>query len=176
MDFDALRNATFPDLSMTSSLDSPIPMPEDFPAVSPSPLSLSGGGTPHTPASGPGDSSSGARPGDSQAREQAFRTEFNLIYACSPLNANLGDGLGARGPATDRRPSQSEGSFSPAESYFGTVSGQGLLSEAGAGSLSPYPEPHYGGGYPDSGTPPHSSIPPQKKKASSPFTHSHIVR
>ncbi|XP_048110464.1 histone-lysine N-methyltransferase SETD5 isoform X7 [Alosa alosa] len=167
-DFDSIRNATFPDLSMTSSLDSPVPVPEDFPAVSPSPLSLSGGGTPLTPVStsAPGDSSTGTRSGESQAREQAFRTEFNLIYACSPLNANLGEGLGPRGPLTDRRHSQSEGSFSPAESYFGAVSGQGLLSETGAGSLSPYPEPHYGGGYPDSGTPPHPSNPPQKKKVS----------
>ncbi|XP_042563779.1 histone-lysine N-methyltransferase SETD5 isoform X3 [Clupea harengus] len=166
-DFDAIRNANFPDLSMTSSLDSPIPGPEDFPAVSPSPLSLSGGGTPHTPASvsATGDSAMGTtRPGESQTREQAFRTEFNLIYACSPLNANLGEGLNARGPPTDRRHSQSEGSFSPADSYFGTMSGQGLLSEPGPGSLSPYPEPHYGGGYPDSGTPPHPSNPPQKKK------------
>ncbi|KAL2090608.1 hypothetical protein ACEWY4_012871 [Coilia grayii] len=167
-DFDGVRNATFPDLSMTSSLDSPIPPPEDFPAVSPSPLSLSGGTTPLTPASvsATGDSAVGTRPGDAQAREQAFRTEFNLIYACSPLNANLGEGLGARGALTDRRHSQSEGSFSPADSYFGAASGQGLLSEAGPGSLSPYPEPHYGGGYPDSGTPPHPSNPPQKKKVS----------
>lgn len=97
-----------------------------------------------------------------QAREQSFRTEFNLIYTCSPLNANLGN------PATtDRRLSQSEGSFSPAESFYSTVSGQGPLAEAGPGSLSPYGEQHYGGGYPDSGTPPHhTSNPPQKKKAS----------
>ncbi|XP_062400582.1 histone-lysine N-methyltransferase SETD5 isoform X3 [Sardina pilchardus] len=175
-DFDAIRNATFPDLSMTSSLDSPVPVPEDFPAVSPSPLSLSGGGTPLTPASvsAPGDSSAGTRSGEAQAREQAFRTEFNLIYACSPLNANLGDGLGARGPLTDRRHSQSEGSFSPAESYFGGASGQGLLSETGTGSLSPYPEPHYGGGYPDSGTPPHPSNPPQKKKRGNVITVSQL--
>ncbi|XP_076125258.1 histone-lysine N-methyltransferase SETD5 isoform X4 [Alosa pseudoharengus] len=175
-DFDSIRNATFPDLSMTSSLDSPVPVPEDFPAVSPSPLSLSGGGTPLTPVStsAPGDSSTGTRSGESQAREQAFRTEFNLIYACSPLNANLGEGLGPRGPLTDRRHSQSEGSFSPAESYFGAVSGQGLLSETGAGSLSPYPEPHYGGGYPDSGTPPHPSNPPQKKKRGNVITVSQL--
>ncbi|XP_063071179.1 histone-lysine N-methyltransferase SETD5 isoform X2 [Engraulis encrasicolus] len=195
-DFDAVRNATFPDLSMTSSLDSPIPPPcdVDFPAVSPSPLSLSGGNTPLplTPASATGGDSaapagctrSGSTSSEAQAREQAFRTEFNLIYACSPLNANLGGAgggggegpLGARGGAgggslIDRRHSMSEGSYSPADSYFGSgsggggASGQGLLSEAGAaGSLSPYPEPHYGGGYPDSGTPPHPSNPPQKKK------------
>ncbi|KAG5836113.1 hypothetical protein ANANG_G00251150 [Anguilla anguilla] len=101
------------------------------------------------------------------AREQAFRTEFNLIYTCSPLNANLGEGLAARGPAADRRLSQSEaGGFSPAEAFFGGVGGQGLLSDAAAGSLSPYAEPHYSGGYPDHGTPPHPSNPPQKKKVS----------
>lgn len=99
----------------------------------------------------------------SQNREQPFRTEFNLIYTCSPLNANLGHPV-----ATDRHLSQSEGGFSPAESFHSSISGHGPLGDAGPGSTSPYGEPHYGGGYPDSGTPPHTSNPPQKKKASSP--------
>ncbi|XP_028854513.1 histone-lysine N-methyltransferase SETD5 isoform X3 [Denticeps clupeoides] len=159
-DFDAVRTATFPDLSMTSSLGSPAPTSEDFLMVSPSPLGVSAAGMPVSVPSA-GDSSLGTRPVEPPAREQAFRTEFNLIYTCSPLNANLGDGLSNRAPLTDRRLSQSEGSFSPAESYF---SGQGLLSEAGSGSLSPCPEPHYGGGYPESSTPPHPSNPPQKRK------------
>lgn len=102
-----------------------------------------------------------------QAREQSFRTEFNLIYTCSPLNANLGNPAPAA--PTNRRISQSEGSYSPAESFYSTVSGQGILAEAGSDSLSPYGEPHYGGSYPDGGTPPHhTSNPPQKKKASPP--------
>ncbi|KAI4827868.1 hypothetical protein KUCAC02_031230 [Chaenocephalus aceratus] len=41
-------------------------------------------------------------------REQAFRTEFNLIYTCSPLNANLGNPV-----APERHLSQSEGGFFP---------------------------------------------------------------
>ncbi|XP_045079005.1 histone-lysine N-methyltransferase SETD5-like isoform X4 [Coregonus clupeaformis] len=166
-DFDAPRCALqFPDLS--SGLDGPVPaMSDDFSlllATGPPPpdtqgplASMVGGGGLLTPLA-PGTPSESAQ----QAREQSFRTEFNLIYTCSPLNANLGN------PATtDRRLSQSEGSFSPAESFYSTVSGQGPLVEAGPGSLSPYGEPHYGGGYPDSGTPPHhTSNPPQKKKVS----------
>lgn len=98
-----------------------------------------------------------------QNREQAFRTEFNLIYTCSPLNANLGNPV-----PTDRHLSQSEGGFSPAESFHSSISVQGLMGDVGPSSVSPYAEPHYGGGYPDNGTPPHTSNPPQKKKASSP--------
>ncbi|KAG7478392.1 hypothetical protein MATL_G00080060 [Megalops atlanticus] len=145
-DFDAPR-AAFPDLSLPSGLESPAlsatAASEEFPATSDAP----------PPSAAP--------PSEAQTREQAFRTEFNLIYTCSPLNANLG-------AAGDRRLSQSEGGaagFSPAEaSFFG--GGQGLLSDPGPGSVSPYPEPHYGGGYPDNGTPPHPSNPPQKKKVS----------
>ncbi|XP_036426940.1 histone-lysine N-methyltransferase SETD5 isoform X5 [Colossoma macropomum] len=159
-DFDTPRIATFPDLSMTSSLGSPAPVSDDFPLAVPDPLGGSGGVSSLTPAPVSNtDASLGTRSNEAQAREQVFRTEFNLIYTCSPLNANL-----ATGPVTDRRHSQSEGSFSPAESYFSTVSGQALQAETGSGSLSPFPEPHFGGGYPDSGTPPHTSNPPQKKK------------
>ncbi|CAB1354235.1 unnamed protein product [Coregonus sp. 'balchen'] len=176
-DFDAPRCALqFPDLS--SGLDGPVPaMSDDFSlllATGPPPpdtqgplASMVGGGGLLTPLA-PGTPSESAQ----QAREQSFRTEFNLIYTCSPLNANLGN------PATtDRRLSQSEGSFSPAESFYSTVSGQGPLVEAGPGSLSPYGEPHYGGGYPDSGTPPHhTSNPPQKKKARQPGYQAIAVR
>ncbi|CDQ60087.1 unnamed protein product [Oncorhynchus mykiss] len=166
-DVDAPRCALqFPNLS--SGLDGPVPaMSDDFSlllATGPPPpdtqgplASMVGGGGLLTPLA-PSTLSESAQ----QAREQSFRTEFNLIYTCSPLNANLGNPV-----TTDRRLSQSEGSFSPAESFYSTVSGQGHLAEAGPGSLSPYGEQHYGGGYPDSGTPPHhTSNPPQKKKAS----------
>lgn len=105
-----------------------------------------------------------------QSREQAFRTEFNLIYTCSPLNANLGNPV-----AADRRLSQSEGSFSPTESFHSSISGQGLLGDVGPGSMSPFGEPHYVGSYPDSGTPPHTSNPPQKKKASSAHPHTQTL-
>ncbi|XP_078139557.1 histone-lysine N-methyltransferase SETD5 isoform X1 [Centroberyx gerrardi] len=159
-DFDVPR-PQFPDLSLPSSLESPVAMTSDD-------FSLSGGPPGHESQ---GPASVGASsltpvscpPSDPapQSREQAFRTEFNLIYTCSPLNANLGNPA-----ATDRRLSQSEGGFSPGESFYSSMSGQGLLGEVGPGSMSPYGEPHYGGGYPDSGTPPHTSNPPQKKKVS----------
>lgn len=103
---------------------------------------------------------------NSQNREQAFRTEFNLIYTCSPLNANLGNPM-----STERHLSQSDGCFSPAESFNSSVSVHGLMGDLGPGSISPYAEPHYGGGYPDNGTPPHISNPPQKKKASFPHVN-----
>ncbi|XP_021466298.2 histone-lysine N-methyltransferase SETD5 isoform X1 [Oncorhynchus mykiss] len=158
-DFDAQCCALqFPDLSLSSGLESPVPaMSDDFTLLSatgPPPDTQ----RPLTPLT-PGTPSESAL----QAREQSFRTEFNLIYTCSPLNANLGN-LAPAAP-TDRRISQSEGSYSPAESFYSTVSGQGILAEAGSDSLSPYGEPHYGGSYPDGSTPPHhTSNPPQKKK------------
>ncbi|XP_019124727.2 SET domain-containing protein 5 isoform X4 [Larimichthys crocea] len=163
-DFDVPR-PQFPDLSQPSSLESPV-------AVTTDDFTFSGGPTGHD-SQGPSSvgtsslntvscPSSDLTP---QNREQAFRTEFNLIYTCSPLNSNLGNPV-----ATDRRLSQSEGGFSPAESFHSSISGQGLLGDVGPGSMSPYPEPHYGGGYPDSGTPPHTSNPPQKKKRANQHT------
>ncbi|KAJ7999603.1 hypothetical protein DPEC_G00196120 [Dallia pectoralis] len=158
-DFDLTRcTLQYPDLSLSSSLESPLPTTlDDFSLSAPGPL------PPDIQGSHPPISSGGGPLSDSaqQAREQSFRTEFNLIYTCSPLNANLGN------PApTDRPHGKSEGSFSPAEPFYSSVSGQGYLAEAGPGSLSPYSEPLYGG-YPDSGTSPHhTSNPPQKKKVS----------
>ncbi|KAM9482594.1 histone-lysine N-methyltransferase SETD5 isoform 3-T3 [Clarias gariepinus] len=157
-DFDTPRIITFPELSVMSGLGSPAPPSDDFPLTGPESVTGSGDGVCLTPVpvSNAGDASSGPRSNEAQVREQVFRTEFNLIYTCSPLNANL-----STGPVSDRRHSQSEGSFSPAESYFSSVSGQGLMGEPGPGSFSPYPEPQFG-----SGTPPHTSNPPQKKKVS----------
>lgn len=162
-DFDTPRITTFPDLSVTSGLGSPAPPSDDFPLTGPESLTGSGDGVCLTPVpvSNTSDASLGPRLNEAQVREQVFRTEFNLIYTCSPLNANL-----TSGPVTDRRHSQSEGSFSPAESYYSSVSGQGLMTEPGSGSFSPYPEPQFG-----SGTPPHTSNPPQKKKASHPYAN-----
>ncbi|CAK6966100.1 histone-lysine N-methyltransferase SETD5 isoform X4 [Scomber scombrus] len=157
-DFDVPR-PQFPDLSLPSSLESPV-------AVTSDDFSLPGVPSGHDSQGPSSVGASSLNPGATsdltpQNREQAFRTEFNLIYTCSPLNANLGNPV-----ATDRRLSQSEGGFSPAESFHSSISGQGLLGDMGPGSMSPYGEPHYGGGYPDSGTPPHTSNPPQKKKVS----------
>ncbi|XP_039859007.1 histone-lysine N-methyltransferase SETD5 isoform X2 [Simochromis diagramma] len=161
-DFDASR-LQFPDLSLPSNMESPVAMTSDD-------FSQSGAGQDSQGPSSVGTSSlnplscpsSDINP---QNREQAFRTEFNLIYTCSPLNANLGNPT-----ATDRRLSQSEGGFSPADSFHGSISGQGLFGEVGPGSMSPFGEPHFGGGYPDNGTPPHTSNPPQKKKRANQHT------
>lgn len=151
MDFDGPR-PQFSDLSLPSSLDSPMALPsEDF-CVPGGQDSSQGSSKPAScPPSDPNPSN----------REQAFRTEFNLIYTCSPLNANLGTPM-----TIERRLSRSEGAFSPAESFHSSVSGQGLGGDVGTGSVSPYSEAQYGGTYLDSGTPPHISNPPQKKKAS----------
>ncbi|XP_041635937.1 histone-lysine N-methyltransferase SETD5 isoform X2 [Cheilinus undulatus] len=163
-DFDVSR-PQFPDLSLPCSLESPV-------AVTLDDFSLPGGASGHDSQGASSLGASSLNPVscpssdlNPQNREQAFRTEFNLIYTCSPLNANLGNPV-----ATDRRLSQSEGGFSPAESFHSSISGQGLLGDVGPGSMSPYGEPHYGGGYPDSGTPPHTSNPPQKKKRANQHT------
>uniref|UniRef100_A0A8C2WJV2 SET domain containing 5 n=1 Tax=Cyclopterus lumpus TaxID=8103 RepID=A0A8C2WJV2_CYCLU len=159
-DFEISR-PQFPDLSLPSSLESPMALTSDD-------FCLPGGPSGHDSQGPSSVGTSSINPAScpssdlaSQHREQAFRTEFNLIYTCSPLNANLGNPV-----AMDRHLSQSEGGFSPAESFHSSISGQGPLGDAGPGSMSPYGEPHYGGGYPDSGTPPHTSNPPQKKKVS----------
>ncbi|XP_062923745.1 histone-lysine N-methyltransferase SETD5 isoform X3 [Mobula hypostoma] len=114
--------------------------------------------------------------------EQAFRTEFNLIYACSPLNSNLRDltpthrlegpyrGLENRtNYISDRKSSQSERGFGEAvymspsgDSCFNRQS-QGFLPETLQGSMSPQTDrqPLYSEG---STTP--QQNPPQKKKVS----------
>ncbi|XP_067228896.1 histone-lysine N-methyltransferase SETD5 isoform X7 [Chanodichthys erythropterus] len=153
------RVTAFPDFS--TSRGSPAPVSEDFSIAAPDSLSGSGGGTPRSSAvvSTLCDSSLVSHASEAQAREQAFRTEFNLIYTCSPLNANL-----PTGPVSDRHFPQSEGGFSTADSDFSTMSSQGLLMEAGSGSLSLYLDTQFGGGYSESSTSPHPSNPPQKKK------------
>lgn len=123
-------------------------------------FSLSGGALGHD-SQGPSLGSSSLNPASCLSselnREQTFKTEFNLIYTCSPLNANLGNAV-----ATEQHLSKSEGGFSPAESRHSSISG--LMGDHG--SMSPYGDLHFVGSYPDSGTPPHPSNPPQKKKAS----------
>ncbi|XP_043563712.1 histone-lysine N-methyltransferase SETD5 isoform X4 [Chiloscyllium plagiosum] len=114
--------------------------------------------------------------------EQAFRTEFNLIYACSPLNSNLRDltpthrlegpyrGLENRANyISDRKSSQPERGFgetvymSPSgDSCFNRQS-QGLLSETMQGAMSPQADrqPLY-----FEGNAQMQQNPPQKKKVS----------
>ncbi len=157
------RVTAFPDFS--TSRGSPAPMSDDFSLAAPDSLNGSGGGTPRSSAvvSSLCDSSLVSHASEAQAREQAFRTEFNLIYTCSPLNANL-----PTGPVSDRHFPQSEGGLSMADSDLSTMCSQGLLMESGSssGSLSMYLDTQFGGGYSEGGTSPNPSNPPQKKKAS----------
>ncbi|RVE72699.1 hypothetical protein OJAV_G00043560 [Oryzias javanicus] len=153
-DSDASR-PQFPDLSLPSTLESPVATTsEDFSF----PGGASGQDSQGLPCAGTSSVNLTCPSSDPQNREQAFRTEFNLIYTCSPLNANLG-------AHPERRPSQVEGGFSPADLH-GSMSGPGLLGDLCSGSMSPYMEHHYGPGFNDSSTPPHPSNPPQKKKVS----------
>uniref|UniRef100_A0A669P0D9 SET domain containing 5 n=1 Tax=Phasianus colchicus TaxID=9054 RepID=A0A669P0D9_PHACC len=78
-----------------------------------------------------------------RSSDQAFRTEFNLMYAFSPLNAMPRvDGL-LRGSAClgDRKPVNSEAGCcsSPSEGYFSRHE-SGLLKETAHGSMSPCSE------------------------------------
>ncbi|XP_010166780.1 histone-lysine N-methyltransferase SETD5 isoform X2 [Antrostomus carolinensis] len=78
-----------------------------------------------------------------RSSDQAFRTEFNLMYAFSPLNAMPRvDGL-LRGsaPLGERKPINSEAGScsSPAEGYFSRHE-SGLLKETVHGSMSPCSE------------------------------------
>lgn len=78
-----------------------------------------------------------------RSSDQAFRTEFNLMYAFSPLNAMPRvDGL-LRGsaPLGERKPMNSEAGCcsSPAEGYFNRHE-SGLLKETTHGSMSPCSE------------------------------------
>lgn len=100
-----------------------------------------------------------------RSSDQAFRTEFNLMYAFSPLNAMPRvDGL-LRGspPLGERKPMNSEAGCcsSPAEGYFSRHE-SGLLKETGHGSMSPCGERAC------EGTRAAPQNPPQRKKASTP--------
>ncbi|XP_043098325.1 histone-lysine N-methyltransferase SETD5 isoform X5 [Puntigrus tetrazona] len=153
------RVTSFPDFS--TSRGSPAPVSDDFSLAAPDSLNGSGGGTPRSSAvvSSLCDSSLVSHASEAQA----FRTEFNLIYTCSPLNANL-----PTAPMSDRHFPQSEGGLSTADSDLSTMCSQGLLMEAGSssGSLSMYLDTQFGGGYSERSTSPHPSNPPQKKKVS----------
>ncbi|CAB1315496.1 unnamed protein product, partial [Coregonus sp. 'balchen'] len=179
-DFDAQRCALqFPDLSLSSGLESPVPaMSDDFTLLSatgPHPPDTQG---PLTPLA-PGTPSESAQ----QAREQSFRTEFNLIYTCSPLNANLGNPAPAA--PTDRRLSQSEGSYSPAESFYSAYrkrkQGSSKDPEHGGSSLGTPTRLGSPGGprslHLQPPASPHSSFssPPQMEEVSPPDNHHHTT-
>ncbi|KAM9814028.1 histone-lysine N-methyltransferase SETD5 [Neosynchiropus ocellatus] len=93
-----------------------------------------------------------------QSRELAFRTEFNLIYTCSPLNANLDIPL-----ASVRQPSHSKECFSPPESFPCSLNYKVLQ---GSQNDLLY------GSNPESGTTsPYTGNPTQRKKKS----HQHTI-
>ncbi|XP_077385390.1 histone-lysine N-methyltransferase SETD5 isoform X3 [Festucalex cinctus] len=155
----------FPDLPLSSSLESPVAMVSDDFSIAGASLSSDCQETSSVGISSFKPVSSSTSDQTLQTREQTFRTEFNLIYTCSPLNANLGNAV-----ATDRHVSLSEGGFSPAEALHNSLSGQGLFGDVGPGCMSPCNDFHYGGSYPESSTSPHTNNPPQKKKRANQHT------
>ncbi|XP_054639828.1 histone-lysine N-methyltransferase SETD5 isoform X3 [Dunckerocampus dactyliophorus] len=163
-DFDVPRTQ-FPDLSLPSSLESPMAGASDDFSIPGTSLGNDSHDSSSAGISSLKQVSSSSAERALKSREQAFRTEFNLIYTCSPLNANLANHV-----STDRRLSQSQGGLSPAQSFHHSLSSQGQLGDVGPSCMSPYNELQYGGGYPESGTPPHTSNPPQKKKRATQHT------
>uniref|UniRef100_A0A8D2NKY3 SET domain containing 5 n=1 Tax=Zonotrichia albicollis TaxID=44394 RepID=A0A8D2NKY3_ZONAL len=100
-----------------------------------------------------------------RSSDQAFRTEFNLMYAFSPLNAmpRVEGPLRGSPPLADRKPLNSDAGCcsSPAEGYFSRHE-SGLLKETAHGSMSPCSERAA------EGTRAAPQNPPQRKKASTP--------
>ncbi|XP_077428688.1 histone-lysine N-methyltransferase SETD5 isoform X3 [Vanacampus margaritifer] len=154
----------FPDLSLSSSLESPMAVVSDDFSITGASLSSDCQDTSSVGISSVKPVSSSTSERTLQTREQAIRTEFNLIYTCSPLNANLGNTV-----AVERHVSLA-GGLSPAESLHNSLSGQGLFGDVGPGCMSPYNDLHYGGSYPESSTSPHANNPPQKKKRANQHT------
>lgn len=94
--------------------------------------------------------------------DQTFRTEFNLMYAYSPLNAMpRADGLYRGSPLVgDRKPLHLDGGYcSPAEGFPSRYE-HGFLKDLSRGSMSP------GGERTCEGVPSAPQNPPQRKKVS----------
>nr|XP_012615991.1 SET domain-containing protein 5 isoform X7 [Microcebus murinus] len=94
--------------------------------------------------------------------DQAFRTEFNLMYAYSPLNAMpRADGLYRGSPLVgDRKPLHLDGGYcSPAEGFSSRYE-HGFMKDLSRGSMSP------GGERACEGVPSVPQNPPQRKKVS----------
>nr|XP_031542134.1 histone-lysine N-methyltransferase SETD5 isoform X6 [Vicugna pacos] len=94
--------------------------------------------------------------------DQAFRTEFNLMYAYSPLNAMpRADGLYRGSPLVgDRKPVHLDGGYcSPAEGFPSRYE-HGFMKDLSRGSMSP------GGERACEGVPSAPQNPPQRKKVS----------
>ncbi|XP_057561282.1 histone-lysine N-methyltransferase SETD5 isoform X2 [Hippopotamus amphibius kiboko] len=94
--------------------------------------------------------------------DQTFRTEFNLMYAYSPLNAMpRADGLYRGSPLVgDRKPLHLDGGYcSPAEGFPSRYE-HGFMKDISRGSMSP------GGERACEGVPSAPQNPPQRKKVS----------
>lgn len=94
--------------------------------------------------------------------DQAFRTEFNLMYAYSPLNAMpRADGLYRGSPLVgDRKPLHLDGGYcSPAEGFSSRYE-HGFMKDLSRGSMSPSGERAC------EGVPSAPQNPPQRKKVS----------
>ncbi|NWS46176.1 SETD5 protein, partial [Probosciger aterrimus] len=108
-----------------------------------------------------------------RSSDQAFRTEFNLMYAFSPLNAmpRVDGLLQGSPPLGERKPVNSEAGCcsSPAEGYFSRHE-SGLLKETVHGSMSPCGERAC------EGVRSAPQNPPQRKKASIPVKEKYRKR
>lgn len=119
------------------------------------------------PASQPSETSFPGKSGEAQtllrSSDQAFRTEFNLMYAFSPLNAMpRADGALRDSPQmADGKPLNPDSGCcsSPAEAYFSRHE-QALLKDAAHGSVALYGERAC------EGVKSSPQNPPQRKKAS----------
>ncbi|XP_060095311.1 histone-lysine N-methyltransferase SETD5 [Heteronotia binoei] len=133
-----------PELCLRTDLDMPKPgyLETSANSCSERPSLLTSGHS--DSASQPSETSFPGKSGEAQtllrSSDQAFRTEFNLMYAFSPLNAMpRADGLLRESPQmADGKPLNPERGCcsSPAEGYFGRHE-QALLKEAAHGSMAP---------------------------------------
>ncbi|XP_049496877.1 histone-lysine N-methyltransferase SETD5 isoform X2 [Panthera uncia] len=122
---------------------------------------------PHPSVGPPSETGFPSRSGDGHQTlvrnsDQAFRTEFNLMYAYSPLNAMpRADGLYRGSPLVgDRKPLHLDGGYcSPAEGFPNRYE-HGFMKDLSRGSMSP------GGERACEGVPSAPQNPPQRKKVS----------
>ncbi|XP_049622202.1 histone-lysine N-methyltransferase SETD5 isoform X3 [Suncus etruscus] len=123
---------------------------------------------PHPSLGPPSDTGFPSRSGDGpqslvrNSDQASFRTEFNLMYAYSPLNAMpRADGLYRGSPLVgDRKPLHLDGGYcSPAEGFSSRYE-HGFMKDLSRGSMSP------GGERACEGVPSAPQNPPQRKKVS----------
>uniref|UniRef100_A0A8C5R8Q6 SET domain containing 5 n=1 Tax=Leptobrachium leishanense TaxID=445787 RepID=A0A8C5R8Q6_9ANUR len=134
-----LSKANFMDGTTENSQDHQTPLHTSFEQAAQSPsTSLQYSGVTENSFVGKGGDGSALL----RTSEQTFRTEFNLMYAFSPLNAMPRTDGSLRGSphVGDRKASQSDTCCSsPVENYYGRL-GPGLLKESVLESMSPSSE------------------------------------